>query len=60
MEPRNDWSAIHRPFLAFLGLHDGGFPPDVPFILFRGRPVYPNSNFVDGVTLFPQMDVWSR
>jgi len=24
------------------------------------RPVYSNSIFVDGVMLFPQMDVWSR
>jgi hypothetical protein len=28
--------------------------------LFRGRPVYFNSIFVDGFALFPQMDVWSR
>lgn len=29
--------------------------------LFRGRPVYPNSIFVDGSgLLFPQMDVWLR
>jgi hypothetical protein len=43
-----------------VGLHDEGLPSDVPSWLFRGRPVHPNSNFVDGVILFPQMDVWSR
>src|SRR5215467_7731909 len=58
--PRNDLSAIHRPFLACEGLHDGASLPDVPFKLFRGRPVPSNSIFVDGVMLFPQMDVWSR
>jgi hypothetical protein len=46
--------------LAFVGLHDEGSPSDVPSRLFRGRPVSPNSIFVDGVMLFPQMDVWSR
>src|SRR5262249_3661646 len=60
--PRNDLSAIHRPFLACEGLHDGASLPDVPLKLFRGRPVqlHSNSIFVDGVMLFPQMDVWSR
>ena len=43
------------------GLHEAGAsPPDVPNRLFRGRPVYSNSIFVDGAMLFPQMDVWSR
>src|SRR5215475_1842433 len=58
--PRNDLSAIHRPFLICEGLHDGASLPDVPLKLFRGRPVPSNSIFVDGVMLFPQMDVWSR
>jgi hypothetical protein len=53
-------SAIHRPFLASVGLHDGALPPHVPFGLFRGRPVSSNSIFVDGFKLFPQMDVWLR
>src|SRR6516225_4709078 len=35
-------------------------PPDVPSCLFRCRPVSFNSIFVDGLPLFPQMDVWSR
>src|SRR5499427_8485423 len=39
-------------------LHDGASLPDVPLKLFRGRPVHSNSIFVDGVMLFPQMDVW--
>jgi hypothetical protein len=44
-----------------MGLHDGGPLPDVPFNLFRGRPVYPNSIIEDGgKLLFPHMDVWSR
>jgi hypothetical protein len=35
---------------------------NTPHRLFRGRPVYSNSIFVDGVcsALFPQMDVWPR
>jgi hypothetical protein len=43
----------------FVGLHDGGFSR-CAYILFRGRPVHPNSIIVDGLVLFPQMDVWSR
>jgi hypothetical protein len=35
-------------------------PPDVPWPLFRGRPLYSHSTFADGSKLFPQMDVWSR
>src|SRR5215813_1761788 len=58
--PRNDLSAIHRPFLAWERLHEGASLPDVPCHMFRGRPVHSNSIFVDGVMLFPQMDVWSR
>src|SRR5215470_19260317 len=58
--PRNDLSAIHRPFLAWERLHEGTSLPDVPYHMFRGRPVPSNSIFVDGVLLFPQMDVWSR
>src|SRR5438270_5330478 len=41
------------------GLGRGVLIPDAPHRLFRGRPVYPNSIFVDGAApLFPQMDVW--
>jgi hypothetical protein len=54
------FSAIHRPFLACEGLHDGVSLPDVPLKLFRGRPVHSNSIFAEGIMLFPQMDVWSR
>ena len=42
------------------GLHQGETLPMCPFILFRGRPVYLHSIFVDGFRPFPQMDVWSR
>jgi hypothetical protein len=52
--------AIHRPFLAGPDCHREELPPYGPHILFRGRPVYFNSIFVDGFALFPQMDVWSR
>src|SRR5215472_8603039 len=57
---RKHLSAIHRPFLAWERLHEGASLPDVPCHMFRGRPVHSNSIFVDGVMLFPQMDVWSR
>jgi hypothetical protein len=47
--------AIHRPFLAEFGLPQGdGTPPHGPQVVFRGRPVYFNSIFVDGFALFPQ------
>jgi hypothetical protein len=52
--------AIHRPFLAGPDCHREELPPYGPHNLFRGRPVYFNSIFVDGFALFPQMDVWSR
>jgi hypothetical protein len=58
-----DLSAIHRPVLAFSAdCVAGASAPNTPYRLFRGRPVYSNSIFVDGVcsALFPQMDVWLR
>src|SRR6267378_2881011 len=69
-----EWSAIYRPILAYLGtvrrsLRSGCVLSDAPTIsradapyrLFQGRPLYPNSNFVDEPSAsFPQMDVWLR
>jgi hypothetical protein len=41
------------------GLGRGAFAPDAPYRLYRGRPVNPNSYFVDRARArFPQMDVW--
>ena len=43
------------------GLCRGGPTPDAPYRMFRGRPVFPNSIFVNGArALFTQMDVWPR
>jgi hypothetical protein len=60
------WFPICQRFTArssrFRGLCAGASAPNTPYRLFRGRPVYSNSIFVDGVcsALFPQMDVWLR
>ena len=53
---RSDPPAVPR----FWGLHEGEFLAMCPYSLFRGRPDSLNSIFVDGLRLFPQMDVWSR
>ena len=56
----SNFPAIHRPVLAYFVAARGVLTPNTPHRLFRGRPVYSNSIFVDGVcaALFPQMDVW--